>query len=117
MWWTKLKSSIFGSSNESIPPLLKPDGALATNPREKAELLHRAFDAKQTSEDVFLPDTCHPEPIFSKFAFRSKDIKNILNDLDSWGGVDPDGFFPLFFKKLSDTLSPKLSRFYRFLFQ
>ena len=117
LWWTKLKSSIFGSNNASLPPLLKPDGTLTTIPGEKAELLHSAFDAKQSNNDVPLPDTCHPEPILTKFAFRSRDVKNILNDLDSWGGEDPDGFFPLFFKKVSSTLSPKLSRFYRFLFR
>ena len=97
LWWTKLKSSIFGSNNASLPPLLKPDGTLTTIPGEKAELLHSAFDAKQSNNDVPLPDTCHPEPILTKFAFRSRDVKNILNDLDSWGGEDPDGFFPLFF--------------------
>ena len=96
---------------------MKPNGALATSPGEKASLLHQAFDVKQSNEDVPLPDTCHPEPILSRFAFRSKDIKNILNGLDCWGGVDPDGFFPLFFRKVSGTLSPKLSRFYRFLFR
>ena len=117
LWWTKLKSSIFGSSNASIPPLLTPDGKLTTIPREKAELLHRAFDAKQSDEDIPLPDTCHPQPALSKFAFRSKDVKKILDNLDNWGGEDPDGFFPLFFKKVSATLSPKLSRFFRFLFR
>ena len=117
LWWTKLKSSIFGASNSSLPPLLMPDGKLATNPREKAELLHQAFDAKQSSDDVPLPDTCHPEPALSKFAFRSRDVKKILDNLDNWGGEDPDGFFPLFFKKVSASLSPKLSRFFRFLFR
>ncbi|MEL7093775.1 MAG: hypothetical protein AAFN94_18825, partial [Pseudomonadota bacterium] len=61
-----------------------------------------------------LPDTCHPQPMLTKFAFRSKDVKNILDNLDSWGGEDPDGFFPLLFKKVSKSFAPKLSRFYRF---
>ena len=117
LWWTKLASSIFGSSLSSIPPLLTDNGKLVTGPREKAELLHQAFEAKQSAEDVPLPDTCHPEPLFTKFAFRSRDVKKILDNLDSWGGEDPDGFFPLFFKKVSSMLSPKLSRFYRFLFR
>ena len=37
--------------------------------------------------------------------------------MDSWGGEDPDGFFHLFFKRISGSLSPKLSRFYRYLFR
>ena len=40
LWWTKLKSSIFGSNTSAIPPLLKDDGKLATDPEEKAEMLH-----------------------------------------------------------------------------
>ena len=98
LWWTKLKSSIFGSNTSAIPPLLLPDGRLTTNPKEKAEVLHLAFEAKQSAEEVRLPSTCHPEPLVNSFAFRSRDVKIILNNLDSWGGVDPDGFFPLFFK-------------------
>ncbi|MEL6677048.1 MAG: hypothetical protein AAFR61_32895, partial [Bacteroidota bacterium] len=55
--------------------------------------------------------------MLTKFAFRSKDVKNILDNLDSWGGEDPDGFFPLLLKKVSISFAPKLSRFYRFLFR
>ena len=117
LWWTKLKSAVLGSSNSSLPPLLLPDGKLTTNPREKAELLHRAFEAKQSAEVLPLPDTCIPEPQLTGFAFRSRDVKNILDSLDSWGGVDPDNFLPLFFKKMSSILAPKLSRLYRFLFR
>ncbi|MEL7079479.1 MAG: reverse transcriptase family protein, partial [Cyanobacteria bacterium J06582_2] len=117
LWWTKLKSSIFGSNNSSLPPLLKPDGTLTTIPKEKAELLHQVFDAKQSDEAILLPLTCHREPLLTRFAFRSRDLKNILDNLDSWGGEDPDGFFPLLHKKVSKSLAPKLSRFYRFLFR
>ena len=117
LWWTKLKSSVFGSNNATLPPLLQPDGKLATSPKDKAELLHRAFEAKQSAEEIPLPDTCHPEPRLTRFAFRARDVKNILDSLDSWGGNDPDNFFPLFFKKMSSVLAPKLSRFYRFLFR
>ena len=117
LWWTKLKSAIFESSNASIPPLLQPDGNLVTTPKDKAELLHLAFEAKQSDAEVPLPDTCHPEPRLTGFAFRSKEVKNILDSLDPWGGVDPDNFFPLFFKKMSNILAPKLSRLYRHLFR
>ena len=117
LWWTKLKSSIFDSNNSTIPPLLLPNGELATGAKEKAELLHRAFEAKQSAEEIPLPDTCHPEPRLTGFAFRARDVKKILDSLDSWGGVDPDLFFPLFFKKMSMILAPKLSRLFRFLFR
>ena len=117
LWWTKLKSTILGSNTSALPPLLLPDGKLVTSPREKAELLHRTFETKQSAEALLLPDTCHPEPRLTRFAFRARDVKNILDNLDSWGGVDPDNFLPLFFKKMSSILAPKLSRLYRFLFR
>ena len=97
LWWTKLKSSIFGSNTSAIPPLLKDDGKLATDPEEKAEMLHRAFEAKQSAESVPLLETCHPGPLLAKFAFCSRDVEKIFDNLDSCGGVDPDGFFPLLF--------------------
>ena len=57
LWWTKLKSSIFGSNTSALPPLLRPDGKLTSDPRKKAELLHQPFEAKQSDQDVPLPDT------------------------------------------------------------
>ena len=116
LWWTKLKSSIFGSST-LIPLLLSGDGKLLVDSNDKAELLDETFSAKQSNEDVVIPSGCHPEPHLTKFAFRSRDVKKILDGLDSWGGEDPDGFIPLIFKKMSSVLSPKLSRVYRHLFK
>ena len=116
LWWTKLKSSIFGSST-LILPLLSGDGKLLVDSNDKAELLNETFSAKQSNEDVVIPSGCHPELHLTKFAFRSRDVKKILDGLDSWGGEDPDGFIPLIFKKMSSVLSPKLSRVYRHLFK
>ena len=84
---------------------------------DKAELLNETFSAKQSNEDVVIPSGCHSEPHLTKFAFLSRDVKKILDSLDSWGGEDPDGFIPLIFKKMSSVLSPKLSRVYRHLFK
>ena len=75
------------------------------------------FESKQSNQEVALPLSCHPAPQLTNFAFRSRDVKKILDSLDSWGGEDPVGFIPLIFKKLSSVLSPKLSRFYRFIFK
>ena len=73
--------------------------------------------AVKSNEDVVIPSGCHPELHLTKFAFRSRDVKKILDGLDSWGGEDPDGFIPLIFKKMSSVLSPKLSIIYRHLFK
>ena len=41
--------------------------------------------------------------------FQTPVILRLLLDLDSYGGVDPLGVFPLFLKMVADTISPKLS--------
>ena len=48
-------------------------------------------------------------------AFRSSELKFLLDDLDSYGGMDPNGLFPLFFKKISDLIAPKLAVVFRIL--
>ena len=111
-WWTTLKESVFGVSS-ALPPLQSAGGALVSDPAGKAELLSSWFDSKQSREGVSLPATCHPEPVFCSFAFRSREVERLLKDLDSHGGVDPLGYFPLFFKESAVVLAPKLSRIFR----
>ena len=53
--------------------------------------------------------TCYPEAELTSLAFRSREIKNLLNDLDGSGGADPDGIFPLFLKNAADILSSKIA--------
>ena len=93
-----------------IPPLLSGDGKLLVDSNDKAELLNETFIAKQSNEDVVIPSGCHPEPHLTKFAFRSRDVKKILDGLDSWGGEDPDGFIPLIFKKIEFCLVPQTKK-------
>ena len=88
-------------------------GSFESNPVKKASLLMGVFDAKQSRNIIELPPTCHPEPVFCGFAFRSKVILHILSKLDSFGGTDPLGFFPLFCKKMAHLLAPKLSVIFR----
>ena len=107
-FWTTLKSALFGNDS-SMPPLVKPDGSITHSPKEKAILLADVFDGKQSNVDLTLPDSCFPEPKLSKLAFRSSEVRKLLLDLDAYGGTDPNGIFPLFFKKTAEYLAPKLS--------
>ena len=113
-WWQTLKNTVFGT-NSSIPPLVKPGGDLATHPRDKADLLSGQFDSKQSRDDVNLPPTCHIAPVFTGVAFRSREVRKLLSNLDSHGGVDPLGQFPLLFKQCADIMAPKLSALFRIL--
>ena len=100
---------MFGSSSDSsLPPLIGVGGGLVCESVGKADLLSAHFDGKQSRDPVDLPSTCHPSPSLTTFPFRSREVKRLLLDLDSNGGTDPLGMFPLFLKKTAVVLDPRL---------
>ena len=111
-WWTTFKSALFGV-DQSGPPLLKSDGTLAYCPREKAALFADVFDGKQCGDDLSMPLTCFPESKSTKIAFKSREIKNLLAELDVYGGAGPDGIFPMLFVRMADFLAPKIPTIFR----
>ena len=113
-WWSALSSALFGVK-PSIPPLLKSDGSVTYQPLEKACIFAESFASKQSREEIQLPFSCHPQPSFNSFAFRSSELKYLLSNLDEYGGTDPNGLFPLLLKRLSSQLAPKLAVILRIL--
>ena len=97
-WWSTLKSAVFCSgSDSSIPLLIGSSGGLVCESVGKADMLAAHFDGKQSRDPVDLPSTCHPSPSYTTFAFRSREVKRLLLDLNSYGDTDPLGMFPPFF--------------------
>ena len=96
-WWSTLKSLVFGTSS-SLPPLVNEGGGLVCA-LGTADLLSDHFDSKQWRKAVDLPLTCHPSPSLTTFAFRSREVRHLLLDLDPYGGTDPLVMFPLFLKE------------------
>ena len=72
----------------------------------KADLLADHFDSKQSREADDLPLTCHPSPSLTSFAFRSREVRRLLLDLDPHSSTDPLGMFPLFLKRTADVMAP-----------
>ena len=101
------------SVDQSGPRLLKPDGTFAYCPREKAALFADVFDEKQCGDDLSMHLTYFPEPKLTKIAFKSREIKNLLAELDVYGGAGPDGIFPMLFVRMADFLAPKISTIFR----
>ena len=101
------------SSDSSLPPLIGAGGGLVCESVGRADLLSAHFDGQQFRDPVDLPSTCHPSPSLTTFAFRSREVKRILLDLDFYGGTDPLGMFPLFLKKTAVVLSPRLAVVFR----
>ena len=71
----------------------------------KADLLPDNFDGKQSRESVDLPLTCHQSPRLITFAFRSREVRRLLLDLDPYVGSDILGMFPHFLKRTADVLA------------
>ena len=107
--WLTLKSAVFGSSSHSfLPPLTGAGGGLVCESVVKADMLSAHFDGMQSNDPVDLPSTGHPSPSLTTFAFRSREMKRLLMDLDFYGGSDPLGMFPLFLKKTAVVLASRL---------
>ena len=65
------------------------------------------------AQDCLLPLTCHPSPSLTTFAFRSREVRRLLLDLDPYGGTDPLGVFPLFLKRTANVMAPRFSVVFR----
>ena len=114
-WGSTLKFAVFGSSL-SLPPLVSEGGGLVCESFDKADLLSDHFDRKQFREAVDLPLTRHKSPSLTTFVFWSREIRRLLLDLDSYGGIYQFGMFPLFFlRELLISSPPLLSVVFRLL--
>ena len=112
-WWSTLKSAVSGSSSDSsLPPIIGAGGGLVCE-SVRRQMLSANFDGKQSRDSVDLQSTCHPSPSLTTFAFRSREVKRLLLYLDSYGGTDPLGMFPLFLKKTAEVLAPCLAVVFR----
>ena len=107
-WWSTLKTALFGV-DVAVPPLLRPNGSLTHCPKEKAALLADVLDGKQSNDSLSMPQSCFHEAELTTLVFRSGKVKNLLLELDLYGGTGPDGIFPLFFVKTANYLAPKIS--------
>ena len=102
-WWSTLKSDVLGLSS-SLPPLVGGGGGLVCESVGKADLLPDHFDGKKSKESVDVPLACHPSPRLTTFAFRSREVRHLLLDLDLYMGTHPLSMFYLFLKRTADVM-------------
>ena len=103
-WWSTLKSAVFGSVRIRLFLLLLGMGG---------GLVCESVDGKQFRNPVDLPSTCYPSPSLNFFDLMSREVKRLLLDLDSYGGTDPLGTFPLFLKITAEVLAPRFAMVFR----
>ena len=111
-WWSTLTSAVFGSSS-SLPLLVSEGGGLVCELDDKADQLSDHFDSKQSRDAVDEPLTCHPSPSITTFAFRSREVRRLLVDLNTYGGTDPCCMVPHFLKTTADVMASCLSAVFR----
>ena len=95
-----------------IPALRRPGGGSVVAPAEKASHLRSQFDSKLCREQFVTPLSCFPQSRCNSLAFWTSVLLLLLLDLDTYGGVDPLGVFPLFLK-VADIIARKLSIIFR----
>ena len=103
-----MKTALFGV-DVAVLPLLRPDGSLTHCRKEKAAIFAAMFVSKQSNASLTMPQSCFPEAELTTFAFRSREVKKLLLELNPYGGAGPDSIFPLFFIKTANYLPPKIS--------
>ena len=98
-WWSTLKSAARDRIRLFLLLLVGGGGGddLVCESGEKAEMLSAHFDGKQSRDSIDQPSTGNPSPSLTTFAFKSREVRRLLLDLDSYGGTVPMGMFPLFF--------------------
>ena len=79
-----------------LPPLVSEGDGLVCESAGKADLLSDHFDSKQSREAVDLSLTCHTSPSLITFAFRSREVRRLLLDLDTYGGTNPQWYVSTF---------------------
>ena len=96
---------MFGTSS-SLPPLVNDGGGLVCESVGKADLLSDHYDSEQYREAVDLPLTCHLSHSLTTYAFRSREVRHLLLDLDHYGGSDIWVCFLFFLRELLMLWTP-----------
>lgn len=114
-YWRLAKAVQSNFCQPSLPPLRYPDGSLAHQPQEKADLLADLFAANSRVNDRGTqPPTIDDCGIsMREIRIRQCDVRAILRSLDVRKASGPDGIPAVVLKKCAAELSPTLTRLYR----
>ena len=106
-----LRSITYRTRDDTIPPLLGPDGDVVTNDQDKATIFVNHFAAQST---IDVPDNHAPPtsitneqvPTLEHITTSEQEVLRILNTLDTNKSTGPDGL-PAKFLKLTALLIAK----------
>ncbi|CAH0397242.1 unnamed protein product [Chilo suppressalis] len=114
-FWRLAKAVQHNFCQPSLPPLRCPDGSLAHEPQEKADLLAKLFAANSRISDCnALPPTLpHCGTTMPDIKIRQRDVRAELQSLDVRKASGPDGIPAVVLKHCAAELSPVLTRLYQ----
>lgn len=84
-FWSPLKVIRRNFSIRAFPPLIKPDGSLATTPEDKANTLAEVFAKNFTlvADNQFSPSPSRTPASMNSISFHQSSISRILRTLDT----------------------------------
>ena len=107
-------------SKTTIPDLKRKDGTVATEDKDKAEILNEQFTSVFTKEDTNNLPEFEPIPIttvFEDLIIQPSDVEKKLKSLRTDKSCGPDEIHPLLLKTLASTMSIPLSIVYNISLQ
>ena len=115
-WWNLMKTHQGFGADDSIPPLDKPGGGVATSSQEKADLLATYFSSKMKVPDANQSPPKLPLRTNKKLEsakVTARDIENRLKKIDVNKALGPDGVSPHTLKQCASELSEPLAYLYQ----
>lgn len=112
-WWSLVKDKQGTGHQESIPPLSKQDGTVATSSKERAQLLASLFAGKMKVGNPQQPppqlvQQC--EKTVTMVEVTHQQVKRLLRGLDTQKATGPDDISPHLLKRCSQELAAPLTQ-------
>ena len=111
-WWSLVKDRQGLSRQDTVPPLTRPDGTVATSSKDKAQLLASLFARKMEVDD---PDRSPPlleqqcGETVTKVEVTHGLVETILRGLDAQKATGPDNVSPHVLKHCARELAAPLT--------
>ena len=118
LFWRYINSQRI--SKTTIPDLKRKDGTLASDDKEKAEILNAQFTSVFTNEDTINPPTFEPLPVnttLDRIQIKPSEVKKLLKNLRTQKSCGPDGVHPYILHHLADTMSIPLTIIFKLSLQ
>ena len=117
-FWSLAKEIKQNFTTSSFPPLVKPDGSVATSAVDKASIFAAQFALNSTLDESNLPQPdLMPlsEPAMPELRISWHKLRKVLDSLDTDKAYGLDGVPPRVLKNCAAELAPSLHRLFKLI--